>query len=275
MVDSTGILDVSRPPETSNWEGTGSGSVASRGEFRPDSGCGVLPREPATARRHGEKQSPVFFTLVQRFRFCGDLDAPDWILAEITVLSKISSVRFKLLVGQVITSLLGQQIDYAKVAKLTADAHFALSDIKAIVAALEFIVRSAAKYDCDDGTLANELQQLGMPKEHSEALVRPYREKREVLRDTFRSQTLSLAKLERADWRVDYVMSSSHAHTLNQPAVQLCLAVRDPAPHRNLMEHLDDPADSRRTVSFELSPEKLRVLTHELQSARAILDAVE
>ena len=29
------------------------------------------------------------FFFVQKFRFCGDLDCPDWILAEISILSKL------------------------------------------------------------------------------------------------------------------------------------------------------------------------------------------
>ena len=34
--------------------------------------------------------SPYLF---QRFRFCGDLDCPDWVLAEISILSKIVSIK--------------------------------------------------------------------------------------------------------------------------------------------------------------------------------------
>lgn len=30
-----------------------------------------------------------YLTLLQRFRFCGDLDCPDWVLAEISTLAKI------------------------------------------------------------------------------------------------------------------------------------------------------------------------------------------
>uniref|UniRef100_A0A667YQN8 COMM domain containing 4 n=1 Tax=Myripristis murdjan TaxID=586833 RepID=A0A667YQN8_9TELE len=40
-----------------------------------------------------------------RFRFCGDLDCPDWVLAEISTLAKISSVKMKLLCGQVLKDL--------------------------------------------------------------------------------------------------------------------------------------------------------------------------
>uniref|UniRef100_A0A8C8T5A8 COMM domain containing 4 n=1 Tax=Peromyscus maniculatus bairdii TaxID=230844 RepID=A0A8C8T5A8_PERMB len=59
-----------------------------------------------------------------RFRFCGDLDCPDWVLAEISTLAKISSVKLRLLCSQVLKELLGQGIDYEKILKLTADAKF-------------------------------------------------------------------------------------------------------------------------------------------------------
>jgi len=83
-----------------------------------------------------------------------------------------SSVRMKLIVSQVIASLRGTPMDYAKIAKLTSDAGFEASEIKAAVAALEFILRCAAKYDCDASKLEAELQQLGLPKEHSTSLCR-------------------------------------------------------------------------------------------------------
>lgn len=38
------------------------------------------------------------------------------------------------------------------------------SDIKAAIAALSFILSSAAKYSVDGDSLDNELQQLGLPK---------------------------------------------------------------------------------------------------------------
>ena len=31
----------------------------------------------------------TYLTPLQRFRFCGDLDCPDWVLAEISTLAKI------------------------------------------------------------------------------------------------------------------------------------------------------------------------------------------
>nr|XP_019606535.1 PREDICTED: COMM domain-containing protein 4 isoform X2 [Rhinolophus sinicus] len=99
-----------------------------------------------------------------RFRFCGDLDCPDWVLAEISTLAKISSVKLRLLCSQVLKELLGQGIDYEKILKLTADARFESGDVKATVAVLNFILSSAAKHSVDGESLSSELQQLGLPK---------------------------------------------------------------------------------------------------------------
>ena len=49
-------------------------------------------------------------------------------------------------------------------AKLTSDAKFEVSDIKASVAAIAFILSSAAKHSVDGNSLDNEMQQLGLPK---------------------------------------------------------------------------------------------------------------
>ncbi|XP_075711294.1 COMM domain-containing protein 4 isoform X3 [Rhinoderma darwinii] len=99
-----------------------------------------------------------------RFRFCGDLDCPDWVLAEISTLAKISSVKLKLICAQVLKEQLGEAVDYEKILKLTADARFESGDIKATVAVLCFILSSAAKHNVSGDNLSSELQQLGLPR---------------------------------------------------------------------------------------------------------------
>uniref|UniRef100_A0ACB8E531 COMM domain-containing protein 4 n=1 Tax=Sphaerodactylus townsendi TaxID=933632 RepID=A0ACB8E531_9SAUR len=102
-----------------------------------------------------------------RFRFCGDLDCPDWVLAEISTLAKISSVKLKLICAQVLKDLLGEGIDYEKILKLTSDAKLESGDVKATIAVLNFILSSAAKHNVDSESLSSELQQLGLPKGES------------------------------------------------------------------------------------------------------------
>uniref|UniRef100_A0A5F8HBC1 COMM domain containing 4 n=1 Tax=Monodelphis domestica TaxID=13616 RepID=A0A5F8HBC1_MONDO len=133
-----------------------------------------------------------------RFRFCGDLDCPDWVLAEISTLAKISSVKLKLICSQVLKDLLGQGIDFEKILKLTADAKFESGDVKATVAVLSFIISSAAKHSVDSESLSSELQQLGLPKEHASGLCRSYEEKQGPLQESLRGSSLRQLKQAQA-----------------------------------------------------------------------------
>ncbi|XP_034640341.1 COMM domain-containing protein 4 isoform X3 [Trachemys scripta elegans] len=122
-----------------------------------------------------------------RFRFCGDLDCPDWVLAEISTLAKISSVKLKLICGQVLKDLQGEGIDYEKILKLTSDAKF----------------------------------------EHATGLCRSYEEKQSPLQDSLRTRSLRLNRLDSVSWRVDHTLSSSELQTVNEPLVHLKFTVRD------------------------------------------------
>ncbi|XP_054751000.1 COMM domain-containing protein 4-like [Lytechinus pictus] len=168
----------------------------------------------------------------------------------------------KLLCIQVIKDLLGDSIDFEKVYKLTADAKYESSDVKASIAALSFILSSAAKYNVDGESLSNELQQLGLPKEHSAALSRSYGDKREKMQETFRSRSLRLSKFDSVDWRVDYILGSSEIETINEPNLQLRLNLRD------------TDTNSINATSFSISSEKFRTLLSELQQTLKLMDGL-
>ncbi|XP_041034561.1 COMM domain-containing protein 4 isoform X2 [Carcharodon carcharias] len=197
-----------------------------------------------------------------RFRFCGDLDCPDWVLAEISTLAKISSVKMKLLCVQVLKDLLGDGIDYEKIAKLTADAKFETSDIKATIAVLNFVLSSAAKYGVDGESLSSELQQLGLPKEHAAALCKSYEDKQTALQDRLKESSLRLNKLDSVSWRVDYTLSSSELKEVNEPIVHLKINVRN----------IDTGAVEPTVVSVMAN--KFRVLLTELKQAQALMNAL-
>uniref|UniRef100_W5NCJ5 COMM domain containing 4 n=2 Tax=Lepisosteus oculatus TaxID=7918 RepID=W5NCJ5_LEPOC len=197
-----------------------------------------------------------------RFRFCGDLDCPDWVLAEISTLAKISSVKMKLLCVQVLKDLLGEGIDYDKVSKLTSDAKFESGDIKASVAVLSFILSSAAKHNVDSESLSSELQQLGLPKEHTTGLCKSYEDKHSALQVKLRESSLRLSRLESVSWRVDYTLSSSELREVNEPTVLLKLQVQG--------------AESgvTETSMISLTAEKFRVLLTELKQAQAVMNSL-
>jgi len=162
-----------------------------------------------------------------KFKFCGDLDAPDWILKEITTLSKISAVKIKLLANEIIKHLQGAEIDYSNVNKHTSGANLETSDVKAVVAAIHFIMSNSVKYNVHPDIVAKELQQLGLPKEHAETLSRTYVSKKDVLREEFIEKSLKLTRLESLEWRIDYLISSSELKDLNTPSVQLKLNTKN------------------------------------------------
>ncbi|XP_033215817.1 COMM domain-containing protein 4 [Belonocnema kinseyi] len=134
-----------------------------------------------------------------RFRFLGDGDCPDWLLVEINTLSRMTSIKMKSLGQLVVKSLTEGEFDEEKVKKLTQDAKLELSDAKAIVAALELIFTSSARYGVSVADLSSELQQLGLPREHSAAVARLYTDNSPQITAILTSQSLRLNRLTSID----------------------------------------------------------------------------
>ncbi|EFJ32168.1 hypothetical protein SELMODRAFT_407429 [Selaginella moellendorffii] len=96
-----------------------------------------------------------------KFRVFGGEDAPDWVLSGIYTLSKLSSADFQLLTLAILRQILGEAFDYEKALEVASAS--ASLDIKACIAALHFLITSAARFDVDDVTVSKEAQQLGLP----------------------------------------------------------------------------------------------------------------
>jgi len=193
-----------------------------------------------------------------KFKICGDLDAPDWILKEIEILSKMSAVKLRGLCVDIVTKLCGGEIDYDKVVKATGTE---ASDTKAVVAALTFMIQNAAKYNVKPEIASLELQQLGLPGGHAGAIERILAKEKDKLRDHFRHNTLRLNRLESVEWRVDFIVASSDLQELNAPSVQLKVNVAS-------------AEQGKETHSFGVDQDKLRVLLHELKAARSLMDGL-
>uniref|UniRef100_A0A8C1SBJ6 COMM domain containing 4 n=1 Tax=Cyprinus carpio TaxID=7962 RepID=A0A8C1SBJ6_CYPCA len=197
------------------------------------------------------------------FRFCGDLDCPDWVLAEMSTLARIVSLIFSVLTisAQNLPEMIS--FSYDKVSKLTSDAKFESGDIKASIAVLSFILSSAAKHDVDSDSLSSELQQLGLPKEHTTGLCKSYEDKHIALQEKLRESSLRLGRLEAVNWRVDYTLSSSQLKQVNEPTVQLRLQAQDPE------------TESTQTTTVSITADKFRVLLTELKQAQTMMSALQ
>ncbi|KAH1023530.1 COMM domain-containing protein 4 [Dendroctonus ponderosae] len=134
-----------------------------------------------------------------KFRFNGDADCPDWILSEIYTLSRLSSVKLKLLGQIVCQGIISPPIQVEKVEKLFADSKLdADIDLKSCIACVSYLLSSATRFNCDNNSLQSELQQLGLPREHSVALKRVFDQYIESLSASFRQKSLKVKPLESA-----------------------------------------------------------------------------
>ncbi|XP_060516089.1 COMM domain-containing protein 4 [Cylas formicarius] len=132
-----------------------------------------------------------------RFRFCGDADCPDWVLAEINTLSRLSSVKLKLLGQMAVKGIVHPPFDVEKLNKLFIDSKLDSDiDLKACIACLTYIISSATRFNCDSSALQSELQQLGLPREHSTSIKRVFEDQNANLAETFKTQSLKVNALE-------------------------------------------------------------------------------
>ena len=150
-----------------------------------------------------------------KFRFCGGRDCPDWLLAEVSTVSRLTSIKAKLVCSKVCQALITDKKedevpDPVKLASLTADAKFTEADVQATVVALNFILASSAKYDCEAEAVISELQQLGLPKEHSSAIGKVFVDNKSALRSRLKQKSLKISgDVEITDWSIQCIVASS------------------------------------------------------------------
>ncbi len=107
-----------------------------------------------------------------RFEFCGNLDCPEWALAEISLLNRISAVKLKLILVQIVKKITGQSFDNEKINKLCRDQKFDSDETKVCVAIIEFLLRQATKHQTSDKVFSKDLLQMGVAIENANALVK-------------------------------------------------------------------------------------------------------
>eukprot|EP01013_Petalomonas_cantuscygni_P016996 TRINITY_DN34091_c0_g1_i1.p2 TRINITY_DN34091_c0_g1~~TRINITY_DN34091_c0_g1_i1.p2 ORF type:complete len:232 (-),score=36.04 TRINITY_DN34091_c0_g1_i1:205-819(-) len=200
-----------------------------------------------------------------RFAFCGGLDVPDWFLAAIAILAKLSAIRLKVLSAQVLKISTGaDDTDFNKVTKFANDAKLSDDETKQTINALSFVLLNAVRFTVDDTTLSNELTMLGLPKESAEAVARAYRESREAATAHAVASTVQLPAVTDVSYRVDTTIASSDVRT---PTATVALTL-----------HTEDRAIAAGgsaevgAVQCEVSHGVFRALHRELQNALAQID---
>ena len=136
--------------------------------------------------------------------------------------------------------------------------------------------------------LGAELLQLGLPRENSDGISRPFRIHRERLRVQARADSLHAPRLVSLDWRLDCMLVSSRFGALRQPAAGSGLeaeAAGELVLHLRLgLSHASPPQSSAaefaqlRSLPFarefevaSLSQARVAALVDELHVARGVL----
>lgn len=141
------------------------------------------------------------------------------------------------------------------------------------------MLTNAAKFDVDEKSLVLEIQQLGLPKENTDAIAKQYRDTKDMLRSRFAEESYRVSRLVSADWRVDQIIVSSQDNGPSSgPLVHLNLKV-DTQPEKS--EHTAAQANTQqqahrfKSIAFEVSAQKLDVLIHELSHVQAQLQGMD
>nr|CAG4642906.1 EOG090X0HLW [Evadne anonyx] len=137
-----------------------------------------------------------------KFRFCGDQDCPDWFLTQMGTLSRLSSVKAKLLTQHVARHLIGQEMKVEKTSALLADLKLRGSDAQSLLVSIEFILSSASRFSTSEEHLRAELQQVGLPKEHAAALAKVHQDSTRSIRQKLLSDSSSPNSVEDVNWRL-------------------------------------------------------------------------
>lgn len=155
---------------------------------------------------------------VQKFRFCGGMEPPDWVLAEIPLLSgKDAAVKPSDVVG--VCDAISADISLKEITQAQVLFECA-SDAKAVVAVLRFILTHAAKYDAKRADLVEELQQLGMHQDAAEAIAQSYEEHRGSIQSQQRAQRFQFPSIEKLEWKVGSSSKVKLDLKLDQPVLE-------------------------------------------------------
>ncbi|XP_058794869.1 COMM domain-containing protein 4 isoform X2 [Phymastichus coffea] len=178
-----------------------------------------------------------------RFRFLGDVDCPDWLLAEIYSLSQMSASKIKSLGTLVVKSIIDGELDEEKFKKIAQDSKLEIDELQALTAAIRKIFISSSRNSVLAADLSDELQQLGLPREHSVIISRLHTDNCAQITAILTEKSLRLSRLVSAE--VEPCNSSS-------PFAKLTIETSSVQDGEKLKTEINIPKDSLGGILTEL-----------------------
>jgi len=138
-----------------------------------------------------------------------------------------------------------KQIVPERLSSLVADTKLQAKEVAALMTAVHWVVHGGARDALEYQVLGDELQQLGMPKEHAGAIARVYRDQRNGLLKALKQRSLRLSHLDSVQWQLQEKLGE-------ESGLEVLL-------------HLGLGKKTRKVV---LTEARLRVLVAELETVR-------
>lgn len=145
-----------------------------------------------------------------KFQFCGGNDCPEWVIANIAIVSKLTVIQLRLtlnlLVKNITTSnTLNIEGLRKRCKNLKTD-----SEANALYATLIYILKASSRFNISDAILTEELEQMGLSYILAKSVQRSYvKEKEKIAEWVFKSSSFGTKEISNVDWSIFHIISSS------------------------------------------------------------------
>ena len=147
-----------------------------------------------------------------RFKFCGNIDCPDWLITEITYLTKFTSVKLRIISNQICRFIINKGANIQDLKKILDEMNLNEQESKIVISVLDFIFRKSAKFDVEDIALSQELQQLGLPQENAESISKVFKNQKLKLREFLKGDIFSFNIINDVNFKNSYTLSDNYTN---------------------------------------------------------------
>ena len=147
-----------------------------------------------------------------RFKFCGNIDCPDWLITEITYLTKFTSVKLRIISNQICRFIINKGANIQDLKKILDEMNLNEQEPKIVISVLDFIFRNSAKFDVEDIALSQELQQLGLPQENAESISKVFKNQKLKLREFLKGDIFSFNIINDVNFKNSYTLSDNYTN---------------------------------------------------------------
>ncbi|KAL7716720.1 COMM domain-containing protein [Entamoeba marina] len=186
-----------------------------------------------------------------KFKFCGGLSVPDWLLKEIGTLQQLDVNEVQLICEQIIENVIDNtEFDTNTLNNICLRVHFNESDLRAVVTALRFIICSSTQYDIDCETLLQEELEIGIDIDIAQIISILFGMNKERLQRVLEMKTLKLP------------------HVINGDNIPFEILTKDEITNEIIdTKVLLNIQTSFNSLELQLSPEQIDSLIIEMQTA--------